>query len=336
VAWRGINSSGYLQGLFVSRWNGSNWQAIGSEGLSSPNGIVDSSSICLDSDNNPVISRIIGDHLYVSQWDGVKWQDLDNSKTKLPNASASKLILDANNRPIVSIRHNLIPRTNINEAYVIRWDGSKWEFLGGNFQTVFAKPLQSVGLPFIFLNNKRELTVFWAGRSNDDQDDFYINRWNESTKIWELISGGLNGALSFPKSTPVSLNSVILDEDRYVISWSTSTDHFISRQTNPSSWDTLGGNIESIASADSSLVLAPSNNPVLLSNKSKLVNGSLEKVFSILRWDNSTWSAIPNFPSKAQAPLQLEFRRGPDDSMYFTSEESDASGTNITIYRENR
>jgi Bacterial Ig-like domain len=367
--------TGY-KGLFLTRWNGTSWSVLGEDFRRSVPGtdVVGSVSLRFDSNNNPIVAWASGDRdfdksgvitdIQISYWDGLNWKlssglRSTQSPTTLPSSTCS-LTLDREGKPIVV--WGIVTRGST-QAYdtfgllVSRLNGSIWESLGGDFRDLGlgTKPLEFARLGFSLLDVSNNLTVFWNGSPNPYSVDTYAHEWDETSKGWKPVFDGFN-AIFTPSGTPFfNLTSVVVDAEKYFLGWRTSGDkQFVARKTVASSWALLGADLSSLAvdtsfvsGADLALAASNNNDPVVSVTGSKRIGSGTtvtsENRATLLRWDdtNQKWNAMLNQPPQPSGGLfspyfSSELRRGPDGTLYVSWPEQDASGFNVTIYRENR
>ncbi len=357
AVWKGsvIGGDGYKI-LSVSRWNGANWDSLVND-LTVPAQSFNFNASCptlrLDSSSNPIVSRttkssvvngIVLQDIYVSHWNGTKWQSLPGlvaTRSGVKTAICSDFIIDTTGSLVVAWTGNDgLSTTSQNRLFVNRWNGSSWESLGGELVSGVANAYA----PVLSLDASNNLTIFSEEQRGANPSDIYVYRWNETTKTWAYVFQGLRATLAPSETTGLRLSAVVLDGNKYILGWFTNDGkQFISRQTAASSWTTLGGDLSLVVDASSvygkTLALDSSNNLVMAITGRKQVGATVEGRQTLLRWDGLTWNTIPNLPPQPpyiSEGFTSQLKRGPDGSLYVSWQEVDSSGTNLTIYRENR
>jgi hypothetical protein len=136
VAWT-ERWSGELQ-VFARRWNGAAWEAMGSI----PNPVVGADAkdltIATGKSDLPALAWTEVDssqraQVYVYRWDGTKWDPVGSriaARTTTASALFPSLVIDGQNRPVVSVTEQSGDTTFREEAVVWRLNGSIWQQLG--------------------------------------------------------------------------------------------------------------------------------------------------------------------------------------------------------------
>ncbi|MDV6375976.1 hypothetical protein [Deinococcus arenicola] len=142
----GLNAAGlptvaWLQGevlesnVFVKRWTGTAWEALGSSLNRTPDRYLASTRLKLDTQGNPVVAWLEDlngtDALYVSRWDGQTWQALGGPLSS-QSAAAPTLALDSNGQPVLAWveeqRSGTVSGTG--QVHLARWTGGRWQDSG--------------------------------------------------------------------------------------------------------------------------------------------------------------------------------------------------------------
>jgi hypothetical protein len=130
--------------LWVHRWDGATWQAIGGGPVNDPEVVSASGrvSLTLDELDRPVVawgarpggSAASGD-VRVSRWTGSAWADVGTPRRRDPTHVAFNpvLVLDAAGRPVVAWSER-VDDTTTYDVFVDRWSGSAWVPLGGSLR----------------------------------------------------------------------------------------------------------------------------------------------------------------------------------------------------------
>ncbi len=144
VAWT-ERWSGELQ-VFVRRWNGGGWEAMGSV----PNPItgVDAKDLTIATGKSdlPAVAWMEVDsaqraRVYVYRWDGSKWDPVAGpigARTSTANALYPSLAIDGQGRPVVSVTEQSGDTTFREEVVVWRLNGAVWEQLGAGIRPAAA------------------------------------------------------------------------------------------------------------------------------------------------------------------------------------------------------
>ncbi len=137
----GLNGAGqpvvaWLQGevlasnVFVKRWNGAAWEALGGSLNRTPDRYLASTRLKLDAQGQPTVAWLEDlngkDALYASRWDGQQWQAL-GGPISANYAAAPALALDAGGQPILAWVEE---RFGTGQVHLARWLGGRWQESG--------------------------------------------------------------------------------------------------------------------------------------------------------------------------------------------------------------
>jgi hypothetical protein len=114
--------------VFVKRWTGSAWQALGGS-VDGDTGLADGPSLALDKQGNPTVAWLenagaVG--VFVRRWDGVKWVSVGDRLNANPKAYALEcaISLDAKGQPVVAWAEEV--SKDQRRVLVRRWNGKAW------------------------------------------------------------------------------------------------------------------------------------------------------------------------------------------------------------------
>ena len=203
VAWS--DNSGGDEEIYVKRWNGGSWQAVGS-GSASGGGISNNSgqskwaAIAVAADGTPYVAwrdwSSGKGQIYVRRWNGSQWQEVGSgsaagggiSDSSADSGRAPSIAIGLDGTPYVAWRDYDGSRGQI---YVKRWNGSQWTEVGnhsahgGGISNNNANSVR----PSIAVAPDAKPVVAWMDYSaNEDGAEIYVRRWNGS--IWEEIGSG--------------------------------------------------------------------------------------------------------------------------------------------------
>ncbi|QFP78021.1 hypothetical protein [Deinococcus sp. AJ005] len=137
----GLNGVGqptvaWLQGevlesnVFVKRWNGTAWEALGGSLNRTPDRYLASTRLKLDAQGQPTVAWLEDlngkDALYASRWDGQQWQALGGA-VSANYATSPALALDANGQPVLAWVEE---RGGTGQVHLARWLGGRWQYSG--------------------------------------------------------------------------------------------------------------------------------------------------------------------------------------------------------------
>lgn len=123
VAW--LQGEVLESNVFVKRWTGTAWQALGGSLNRTPNRYLASTRLKLDAQGQPTVAWLEdlngSDALYASRWDGQRWQALGGAISA--NAAAPSLVLDAGGQPVLAWVEE---RGGTGQVHLARWTGGGW------------------------------------------------------------------------------------------------------------------------------------------------------------------------------------------------------------------
>jgi hypothetical protein len=138
----GLPTVAWLQGevldsnVFVKRWTGTVWEALGSSLNRRPNTYLASTRLVLNPlvlnpQEQPVVAWLEDlegqDALYVSAWNGEAWTPL-GGRLDTASAAAPSLAIDRAGRPVAAWVEE---RAGVGRVRVARWQGGAWQEFGG-------------------------------------------------------------------------------------------------------------------------------------------------------------------------------------------------------------
>jgi hypothetical protein len=203
VAWH--DSSGGDYEIYVRRWNGSNWEEVGS-GSASGGGISDNSgrsefpSVAVAPDGRPYVAwydNSGGDYeIYVRRWNGSNWEEVGSGSASgggISNSDRSEspsLAVALDGRPYVAWQDGYIVCVAalycqaVQYIYVRRWNGSNWEEVGNGSASGegisnsgwSGTPSLAVapdGTPYVAWAE----TDMWGSHDIGGDDEIYVRRW---------------------------------------------------------------------------------------------------------------------------------------------------------------
>ena len=218
VAW--LDSSGGDLEIYVRRWNGSSWEAVGS-GSASGGGVSDNGD---DSVNPSLAIAPNGSvylawaditsgrgEIYVLRWDGTSWQTVGSGSASGGGISSTaggswvpSLAIGPDGMPWVAWEDH----SNWNaEIYIRRWGGSSWETVGAGSAsgTGISNSNGHSYNPSLAIGFDGSAFVAWEDYSDGSNQEIYVRRWNGTSwkeagtqsATWGGISDNI-GASRFP------------------------------------------------------------------------------------------------------------------------------------------
>ncbi len=295
VAWD--ETAGASNSIYVKRWTGSVWQAVGSR-LSSVGNNTDAfePAITLDSNNNPIAawSENNGNvfNIYVQQYFKNVWVNagspIDISLAQ--DATSPAIAISSIDQPFLAWQEST---ATAHDIYVKSWNGTVWTLVGNPLDRTLSN---DVSAPSIATGGLSPY-VTW-GELNGTEHNVYTSQWNGAT--WTALSGGLDGQIArdadYPSIAVGAMGPVVAwQECSSTATWDTCTDHDIlvkKWNSSTNTWNALGSILDGVATNDSthpSLALNSSGNPVVAWQEK---SGTSRNVL-VKAWDGvSTWTSL--------------------------------------------
>ena len=162
--------------LYVQRWDGSAWQALGSPINPVVNQDVVASGGLALLNGNPVTVIQESDganyNAYVQAWTGSAWQALGAPINPAAGHNVNSVNIAVNPTGAMAVAVSESDGAHYN-AYVNRWDGSNWQPVGGALNAVNG---HEAGEPFIALDATGNPAVAF-GEFGNVQEETYVFRW---------------------------------------------------------------------------------------------------------------------------------------------------------------
>jgi len=261
---------------FIAKWNGSNWEALGTGMNSAVHALaVDGAGVLYAGGNFTMAGGV--NATYIAKWDGASWSRVGNLNDL--NGIVYALTVDAANSLYVG--GSFTNAAGMASAdYVAKWNGTNWEALGnGTNNTVYA-------LTYDFKN-----TVLYAGGEFTNagvSNTARIAKWDGSA--WSALGFGISNnsvyALTYDSNgdelyvggsfTSVGDAIVANRTARHIAKW----------QVSSSQWATIGTGTEFSSSEVRAVSYEFATNTLYL-------GGSFTSPGSrVARWNGSNWSGI--------------------------------------------
>jgi hypothetical protein len=221
IAWN-TPVNGVPDRLWVHRWDGATWQAIGDGPVNDPEAVSASGrvSLTLDELDRPVVAWTARPsdagallEVRVSRWTGSAWVDVGTPRRRDPTHVSYNpvLVLDAAGRPVVAWSERLDDTTTY-DVFVDRWSGSAWDPLGGSLR------VGSWTAAFV-----RDLATGPSGEVHaalqvgvSDDARVAVRGWSEGGGAWF----GLGGSLEAMPDGQATAASLAIDElGRSLLMW---------------------------------------------------------------------------------------------------------------------
>ncbi len=341
VAW--IESDGAQKNVYVRRWDGTQWQALGTK-LSALNGTgthVELVSLALDSAGNPVVvwneSNGATDSIHARHWsDTSGWSTVGTRVVDTGDLSVTSLsvVVERAGNPIVSWAGY-----NGGAAFtqVVRWSGASWSPYPDP-TTVHAATgafncwdeslaLTDNGLPFVAF-------TCWVETAGVTYRSVYVSGWSGSA--WQHVGSGV----LVPGHVYSRYPSLQVDSDENpVVAWVSGVNHDAftvhAAAWTGSTWQRLDSNLNwnSGDARDGTLVLSPSGALVVAWNG---VFSGTRKI-GASTWSGNTWADVgtalesDGLASTAASKPSMAFDAAGTLTVAF--QEGTASAGDVFVYR---
>jgi hypothetical protein len=210
VVWVERSPSSLNGSLFVKRWSGTSWQAIGSGLDKVTANAAQNPAITLDATNSPIVAWEefdgAGYNIYVKRRVGATWVFLGDAVARGYGAS---IAFDKTTGDIIlAYSTNATLAGDTGKVFVKKWNGTAWVDYGTG-QALNRSLTRSASFPSLALDARGFPTVAWV------EDSIQVKRWNGSR--WVLVGNepyqSAPNRASFPD---LSLRS----DGRPVVVWS--------------------------------------------------------------------------------------------------------------------
>ncbi len=268
------------------------------------NANVSLSSGITDLARNPLIAAV---NLW--NWTSSVWSPVGTpveGAQKISNP-VPRMTLGTDGQPFVAFAAAVDPTSpfGISDLYVRRFDGSSWLNVGTHLSAVtgpgvFGYDQSNVACSAIAVDASSNPTVVWQELTDDQQTTYayYVRRYNPTTAAWEAI-GANGGKLPDTAYNACSMLSLKVDSlGRPVVAYIAKSG-FLIKRFDGTNWVGLGpndGNLGSLGFQGFNVVLAATDNPVLIGNEQ---NG-----FAVVKRFNSVsslWENVGPYGGKLRA-----------------------------------
>jgi hypothetical protein len=298
VAWSETGGIDGVRRIYVWRWTGTRWQAVG--GSLIVTGDTRNPSLIIDSSGNPVVawqdySGGVNYDIYVRRWNGSSWVQYAPGSLDVNAgfpAYEPALALDSTNNPVVAWYEEL--GGNSLNVYVKRWNSatSIWEQYGAG-GPLDITPFNTAYAPSLALDNGDNPTVAWSEFGTSTYT-IYIKQWTGSA--WTLVgTNPLSNTANHAHYPSVSLGSGNL-----VVGWQegnsttpTVGDSLYVKKYVTNAWQQLGNALDSSvgqSAVNTSVVRKTNNTPVVAWDETDATNSS-QNIY-VKEWTGTSWRPL--------------------------------------------
>ncbi len=222
VVWEERQVTSTNDTLYVKRWDGATWQALGGPLGKNSTRDADTASIAIDSQDRPVVvwnervgsESILDYNIYVKRWNGSSWQFLGGAlDTSAANwAFQPAIAIDSTNSPVVAWEEQNAGKINI---YVKRWNGSAWVAIGAAVNNSGTDA--NTGALSLAIDSADKPVVAFAvrpGSVNTSNPDMFVKRWTGSS--WANMGGVVE---RFPENSAGFPSLALTSQNKPIVAW---------------------------------------------------------------------------------------------------------------------
>lgn len=140
IAWGEYLRKPYGSRLTVRSWDGKTSWARG-PAFNDIKAFSRTPALALDAKGQPTVAwlqgEVLASNVYASRWTGTGWQALGGSLNRHPGSyvASTRMVMDNKGQPIVAWLEDLAGQDTL---YTSRWNGQRWQSLGGPVNQQFA------------------------------------------------------------------------------------------------------------------------------------------------------------------------------------------------------
>jgi hypothetical protein len=294
VSWSEISGINGVRLLYMWRWTGVRWQALGTFIIA---GDTRNPSLALDSLDRPVIAwqDFNGSNydIYVYGFNGSTWVQYGTGPLDINAGFAAydpSLALDSDNNPVITWYEEL--GGNSLNVYVKRWNGSAWVQYGAG-GPLDITPFNTAYVPSLALDNGGNPTVAWSEFGTSSLN-IYVKQWTGSA--WTLVGTNPLSNTANHASNP----SLSLANGNLVVGWQEGasltpgiSDSLYAKRYVTNAWQQLGNALDSSvgqSAVNASTARKTTNTPIVAWDEVDSGNGS-RNVYA-KEWTGTAWNPL--------------------------------------------
>jgi len=292
--------------VFVERWNGSVWAALGASLNTTRRFAAELPRIVVDAQDRPIVAwyesrtETGGRYaVYVRRWSGTAWEPLGAALNPDPrsNALSHSLALGPDQQPVVAMAESTAGGLAVR---VRRWDGAQWQAVGGPDDIGLGSATQVV------VDGTGRITVAYTQEVSFTLRQVLAKRWDGTQ--WSALGGPLNRDPVRPAVSPALASGA--DGD-LVLAWQEAAENsskvYAARWVEGAGdWLPLGGALDGGLATRSTLIprvaLLASGEPTVAWTDAGSTNTHVD------RWNGHTWLPLGANPVIAAAQRGYDLR----------------------------
>jgi hypothetical protein len=258
------NVNGYK--LTVSKFNGTMWEIVGTEGFSA--GSASDISLVLDPSGTPYVAYKSNDgKANVQKYNGTAWELVGNAGFSAGSATNLKMAIDANGTPYVVYRDFI----NGQVQTVMKYNGTAWETVGvvsASASSYNNIAIDANDIPYVIYSD------------SDNSNKATVKKYNGTT--WEVV-----GNAGFSSGNMLDANIIFVGVTPYVSfqDVKNSVQKVIVMKYNGTTWETVGGATVTAGRADYNNLTADASGNLYLIYKDYSSSKTIVQKYNGTTWD---------------------------------------------------
>lgn len=273
---------GSLSANYAARWDGSNWNRLGTAAKNGVNNVVYSivangSNVYLGGDFTTAYNTSSDLTVNcITRWDGSAFNQLGTGASGSGTPTVKALATDGTN---IYAGGAFSSMGGVSAANIAKWNGSSWSALGTGTNNAVNS---------ILFKDASNIYIGGDFTSADGSARKYIARWNSSS--WQDVGGGTGGSVSVIAGSSIyaggSFRTAGTIGASYIARWNSTS----------STWENVGVSTTNGIEKDGYV------NCITVDGTNMYVGGNFKSVGklaanNIAKWNGSSWSLLTHTPS---------------------------------------